>query len=229
MKAFILAAGLGKRLRPLTKDTPKPMLSVGGKPLLQWHLEALVRAKIQQVVINTSWLAEQIEDYFGDGSSFGLSILWSREKIPLETGGGILSALPLLGDEPFLVINGDIWTDFSLQQLCSQGLRDDILGHLLMVENPDHNLGGDFSLHDGRIGYEPERFTFSGISLMSPALFKSSQVYPQIFPLRDLLKPAIMANRISGHIYQGDWFDVGTVTRYNTLNEHIRKYFNAHS
>jgi MurNAc alpha-1-phosphate uridylyltransferase len=98
-----------------------------------------------------------------------------------------------------------------------------------MVENPDHNLGGDFSLHDGRIGYEPERCTFSGISLMSPALFKSSQVYPQIFPLRDLLKPAIMANRISGHIYQGDWFDVGTVTRYNTLNEHIRKYFNAHS
>ncbi len=227
MKAFILAAGLGRRMRPLTEATPKPMLKVGGKPLLEWHFEALVRANIQQVVVNTCWLAEQIEDYFGDGSSFGLRIEWSRESMPLETGGGILSALPLLGNEPFLVINGDIWTDFSLQKICAQGLDEETLAHLLMVENPAHNPDGDFSLNDGRIGYQQERYTFSGISLMSPALFDPSRLYPQTFPLRDLLMPAIMAGRISGHVYRGDWFDVGTVARYNALNERLRKSFNA--
>ena len=227
MKAFILAAGLGRRLRPLTNRTPKPMLMVGGKPLLQWHLEALLRANIRHVVINVSWLAEQVEDYFGDGSSFGLNIQWSRETVPLETGGGILTALPLLGDKPFLVVNGDVWTDFSFQHICSRTMNKDTLAHLLMVENPPHNATGDFSIQQGMAGFERDRFTFSGISLLSPALFNSSSDYPSIFPLRDLLRPAIMANRVSADIYSGEWFDIGTVERYDALNKKLGEGLNA--
>jgi MurNAc alpha-1-phosphate uridylyltransferase len=229
MKAFILAAGLGRRLQPLTNSMPKPMLLVAGKPLLQWHLEGLLRANIRQVVINVSWLAEQIEDYFGDGSSFGLNIQWSREVVPLETGGGILTALPLLGDKPFLVINGDVWTDFSFQEIYTRSVNKKTLAHLLMVENPSHNPNGDFSIHQGMAGFEKNRFTFSGISLISPALFNSSQAYPSIFPLRDVLRPAITANRVSADIYSGEWFDIGTVERYDALNKKLGDGLNANT
>jgi len=154
MKAMILAAGYGERLRPLTDETPKPLLHIGNKPLIQYHVERLVEAGVREIVINTSWLGEQIESFLGDGSRFGVSIAWSRETEPLETGGGIRRALPLLGNQPFIVINGDVWTDYPLQSLVEQSWSEDMDAHLVLVPNPLHHTGGDFSLNaDHRVGY----------------------------------------------------------------------------
>jgi MurNAc alpha-1-phosphate uridylyltransferase len=222
MKAMILAAGYGKRLLPLTASQPKPMLEIAGKPLLQHHIEKLAAAGITDLVINTSWLAKQIEDYFGDGSEFGVTISWSRESVPLETGGGIAKALPLLGEQPFILINGDIWTDFSLSSIKNMTLTKDQLGWLLMVENPSHNPQGDFALVNGLLCCQAKpRFTFTGISLLSAQLFntfQSADSSAATFPLRDLLRPAIEVQKISGAIHRGDWCDVGTPERYNQLN-----------
>jgi len=222
MKAMILAAGYGKRLLPLTASRPKPMLKIAGKPLLQHHIEKLAAAGITELVINTSWLAEQIEAYFGDGSKFGVTISWSRESQPLETGGGIAKALPLLGEQPFLLINGDIWTDFSLSSVKNIALTEDQLGWLLMVENPPHNPQGDFGLVNGLLCYQSKpRFTFTGVSLLRPQLFNTywvTDVDAPIFPLRDLLRPAIEAQRMLGAVYTGDWCDVGTPERYKQLD-----------
>lgn len=185
MKAMILAAGFGKRLRPLTETTPKPLLPVAGKPLLQYHIENLAAAGITDLVINTSWLAEQIEDYFGDGDNFGVSIRWSRERQPMETGGGIANALPLLGDQPFLVINGDIWTDFPVQTMVDKQLLDNRDGWLLLVENPEHHPRGDFGLIGSQLVSEAnKKYTFSGISLLSPQLFLNAGISGTCFPLR---------------------------------------------
>jgi MurNAc alpha-1-phosphate uridylyltransferase len=225
MKAMILAAGYGKRLRPLTDKTPKPMISVAGKPLLQHHIERLVAMGITEIVINISWLAEQIENFFGDGSNFGVHITWSKEPVPLETGGGILKALPLLGDAPFILINGDIWTDFPLPTVTDISLEDDQSAWLLLVNNPQHNPAGDFGLQKGLISYQPSlKYTFSGISLFKPALFSNyakNITDASCFPLRDVLRPAIESKHIIGSVYPGHWCDVGTMERYNQLNKHL--------
>jgi len=222
MKAMILAAGYGKRLQPLTEKTPKPMLLAAGKPLLQHHIERLAAAGVSELVINTSWLAEQIEEYFGDGSRFGVSISWSREPEPLETGGGLAHALPLLGKQPFLLINGDIWTDFPLLSAVNYQLVKERSAWLLMVENPQHNPKGDFGVIDGLVSYKPEsKFTFSGISILRPQLivdYAAKYAGQAFFPLRDLLRMAIEAQQVGGSVYQGHWCDVGTVSRYQQLN-----------
>jgi MurNAc alpha-1-phosphate uridylyltransferase len=225
VKAMILAAGYGKRLRPLTNKIPKPMITVSGKPLLQHHIERLVAMGVTEVVINISWLADQIESFFGDGSNFGIRITWSRESEPLETGGGILKALPLLGDTPFLLINGDIWTDFPLPRVTDIALEDDQSAWLLLVNNPKHNPAGDFGLQEGLVSYEPVlKYTYSGISVFKPMLFANYAKNPieaSCFPLREVLRPAIESRCIIGSVYEGHWCDVGTIERYNELNKRL--------
>ena len=225
MKAMLLAAGYGKRLAPLTLETPKPMLEVAGKPLLQYHIERLAACGIRDLVINTSWLAEQIEDYFGNGSEFGVSINWSREPQPLETGGGIAKALDLLGHQPFLLVNGDIWTDFPLDSLSAQSVADNKSAWLLLVNNPEHNPKGDFALSDGLVTNTlSAKYTFSGISVIRPQLLSDyTQTNPsqESFPLRDVLLPAIEAGKVMGALYHGKWCDVGTVERYQALNNSL--------
>ena len=218
MKAMILAAGRGERMRPLTDTIPKPLLNVGGKPLIVWHLEALVEAGIRDVVINHAWLGEQIEASLGDGRAYGIRIQYSPEKpAALETAGGIIQALPLLGQDPFLVINGDIWCDYPLQKLARQTLDSSCLAHLLMVDNPPQHLEGDFVLEKGLLGMDGEqRFTFSGIGLYSPALFTG--LAPGRRPLAPILRAAMTEGRISAEHYAGQWVDVGTPARLQQLD-----------
>ena len=227
MKAMILAAGLGSRLQPLTKTVPKPMLLVCGKPLLQWHIERLVRAGVREVVVNTSWLGEQIQDYFGTGVDFGITITWSSEAEPLETGGGIFKALQFLGDDPFILMSADIWTDFPLESFLKKNIDSPLSAHLVLVKNPEHNNGGDFSLENYIVGYGQERYTYSGISIVSSQLFNSLKITSDVFPLREVLKPAISSGRVSGEIYTGDWCDVGTIGRYNNLNKRLLETING--
>ena len=227
MKAMILAAGYGKRLQPLTNKIPKPLMPVAGKPLLQHHIEQLASIGITDIVINTSWLAQQIEDYFGDGSNYDVNISWSRESKPLETGGGINKALPFLGEQPFLLINGDIWTDFSFSSISDYQLSAEQMAWLLLVENPQHNPKGDFGLVDNMLSYKPQdKFTFSGVSLIRPQLIRDyikNHSDQQCFPLRDALRPAIKKNAVRGTIYSGLWCDVGTPERYKNLNNSLKK------
>ena len=211
MKAMILAAGKGERMRPLTLTTPKPLVPAAGKPLVEYHLEALARAGITEAVINHAWLGQQIEDYLGDGSRYGLSIRYSPEGEPLETGGGIFKALPLLGEAPFLLVNGDIWTDYDFARLLAPMPG---LAHLVLVDNPGHHGRGDFRLTDGHVrdGDEaPGTLTFSGISVLDPALFAGCQ--PGAFKLAPLLRQAMAEGRVSGEHYRGQWVDVGTLER----------------
>ena len=229
MKAMILAAGRGERLRPLTDTTPKPMLPIDGKPLLEHHINRLAAAGITEIVINTCWLGEQIEDYFNDGGRrFGVNISWSREAEALETGGGIAQALPLLGDQPFLLINGDVWSDFPLAQLRQTNLPAELDAQLILVDNPQHHPQGDFSMDGQLVSYkEAQRFTFSGISLFRPVLFTAHQGSAEgCFPLRDVLRPAILAGRVGGSVYTGSWCDVGTVERYQQLQTFVKTYNN---
>ena len=178
-------------------------------------------AGITEIVINISWLAYQIEDYFSDGSDFGVNINWSHEDIPLETGGGIFNALPALGSAPFLLISGDVWTDLPIETLLIKPMESKNLAHLVLVDNPEHNLMGDFSLEHSRVGFEAERHTYSGISILSPELFNDIDAQKNVFPLRNVLRPAILSNRISGTLYSGEWCDVGTLQRYNKLHKPI--------
>lgn len=222
MKAMILAAGLGERLKPLTETTPKPLLTVGGKPLIQYHIERLAAAGIREIVINTSWLGEQIESFLGDGSRFAVRIKWSREEQPLETGGGIRRALPQLGCEPFVVLNGDVWSDFPLKSLVDRAWPDDMDAHLVLVPNPIHNAVGDFALdRDSRIRYakkDDPTFTFSGISVMRPDIFALYSSASERFPIRDVLVSGIKAGCVSGEVYRGVWWDVGTLERLRALD-----------
>ncbi|PAU88232.1 mannose-1-phosphate guanylyltransferase [Pseudomonas sp. WN033] len=211
MKAMILAAGKGERMRPLTLHTPKPLLEVGGKPLIQWHIEALAQAGIRELVINHAWLGEQLEAYFGDGAAWGVRIQWSAEGEPLETGGGIRRALPLLGAEPFLLVNGDIWTGIDFARL---QLAEGCLAHLVLVDNPEHKAQSDFVLHEGRV-LNPQAgdtgLTYSGVALLDPELLA-----PELgdsFPLAPLLRRAAAAGQVSGEHYPGLWIDVGTPER----------------
>ncbi|WP_322113840.1 N-acetylmuramate alpha-1-phosphate uridylyltransferase MurU [Marinimicrobium sp. C6131] len=222
---MILAAGLGKRMRPLTDHTPKPLLAVGGKPLLQYHLEALARSGVREVIINTAYLAEKIEQFAGDGRRFGLAIHYSREPEPLETGGAIYRALPLLGEAPFLLVNGDVWTDFPLQTLTEPPLPTAALGRLLLVPNPTFHPRGDFSLSATRVGLatDVERFTFAGISLLRPALVAQYPERRAVFPLLEALRPAIAAGRLEGRVHHGRWSDVGTPERLTQLEQHLQQ------
>jgi N-acetyl-alpha-D-muramate 1-phosphate uridylyltransferase len=229
MKAMILAAGYGRRLRPLTDHTPKPLLHVQGKPLIQYHLERLAASDIKDIVINHSWLGEQLEGALGDGAGFGVSISWSREQLPLETGGGVKQALPLLvgensggsGGEVFMLISGDVWTDFPFNILSDLNLNGK-LAHLVLVPNPSHHPDGDFQLDSyGAVTLKQgqgESLTYSGIALISPDLFVGSDKLANDFPLREVLRPAIEARKVSGEIYRGVWSDVGTVDRLKALN-----------
>jgi len=221
MKAMILAAGKGERLRPLTLHTPKPLVQAAGMPLIEYHVRALAAAGFRELLINHAWLGQQIEDYLGDGARFGLSIDYSAEGEPLETGGGIFRALPRLGDQPFLVVNGDIFTDYPFAVL-----RRPLAGlaHLVLVDNPAHHPGGDFCLEQGRVhdarADQPSLdwpcldrpcLTYSGIAVLSPRLFDGCQ--PGAFKLAPLLRRAMAAGQASGERYAGRWVDVGTHER----------------
>ncbi|MBS7664205.1 nucleotidyltransferase family protein [Pseudomonas lalucatii] len=211
MRAMILAAGKGERLRPLTLHTPKPLVRVAGVPLIEHHLRALAGAGFSEVVINHAWLGQQIEAHLGDGAQFGLSLRYSAEGEPLETGGGIFRALPLLGDEPFLVVNGDILTDYPFAEL---GRPLAGLAHLVLVDNPRHHPVGDFCLAHGRVGdaaVGQPSLTYSGIAVLSPALFAGCQ--PGAFKLAPLLRGAMAAGQVSGERFAGRWVDVGSHER----------------
>lgn len=217
MKAMILAAGKGERLRPLTLHTPKPLVPVAGVPLIEYHLRALAAAGIREVVINHAWLGAQIEAYLGDGARYGLSIAYSPEGEPLETGGGILRALPLLGDEPFILVNGDIFTDYPFTNLAFANLcqPQSGLAHLVLLDNPAHHPQGDFTLlADGSlVDAQPGQssLTYSGIAVLSPQLFAGCE--PGAFKLAPLLRQAMSQGLVSGERYAGRWVDVGSYER----------------
>ncbi|MBI5450294.1 MAG: nucleotidyltransferase family protein [Gammaproteobacteria bacterium] len=219
MKAMILAAGRGERMRPLTDTLPKPLLAAGGQRLIEYHIRALVAAGITDIVINHAWLGAVIEQTLGDGSAYGASFAYSPEgEQGLETGGGIYRALPLLGAGPFIVINGDIWTDFPLASLphVPEGLA-----HLVLVDNPDHHPDGDFVLSGARcLAAGSPRLTFSGIGLYHPQLFAGCSAGR--FPLAPLLRAAMARGAVSGQHYQGAWFDIGTPERLAMLDVLLR-------
>ena len=215
MKAMLLAAGRGERLRPLTDRQPKPLLLVRGKPLIVWHLEALARAGIAEVVINLSWLGEQLRARLGSGSDWGLHIEYSDEgPEPLETGGGIFRALPLLGPAPFLLVNGDVFTGYDLRRLVPEPGAQ---AHLVVVPNPAHHPQGDFALEQGLLSLSgTPRYTYAGIGLFTPKLFEGCR--DGKFPLLPLLHRAIGAGQLRGELYSGPWVDVGSPERLAALN-----------
>jgi len=219
MKAMILAAGRGERMRPLTDHTPKPLLLAGGRPLIEWHIQRLAACGIRQLVINHAWLGAQIEQVVGDGSRFGIEIAYSPESTALETAGGIATALPLLGEAPFVVVNGDVLSDvdFSfLQQVAQQLDGKQRLAHLLLVDNPLHNPAGDFGLlADGWLAATPadgNGLTFSGIAAYHPALFATTPA-GEPAKLAPLLRAAMAQGKVSGSRLDGLWLDVGTPER----------------
>jgi MurNAc alpha-1-phosphate uridylyltransferase len=227
MKAMILAAGRGKRLDPITATIPKPLIKVAEKPLLQHHIENLASIGINEIVINTCWLGDQIESYFGDGKFFGVNIKWSRESDLLDTGGGIRKALPLLGSEPFLLINSDIWSNFPLDMLLNKKLHPKIRAHLVLIPNPNHNFKGDFTIDTQNIvGLRvPQRdtYTFSGISILDPKIFCSHNESIKKFPLRDILAEEIAHHGVTGSIWLESWWDIGTPERLDALNKFLTK------
>ncbi|MFV5639955.1 N-acetylmuramate alpha-1-phosphate uridylyltransferase MurU [Acinetobacter oleivorans] len=227
MKAMILAAGLGNRMRPLTLYTPKPLLEVGGKPLIVWHIEKLKKIGVTEIVINSAWLADKLISSLGDGSQFGVDIRWTREDEGLETAGGIINALPLLGADPFILVNGDVWTTMDFEALAHIKLNDD-LAHLVLVDNPKQHTEGDFTLFDGRAftfdqDVTGENLTFSGVSVIHPKLFDGLE--PGKRPLAPLLKQAMHNQKISGEKLKGAWVDVGTPERLLELDLQIREGF----
>jgi len=230
--ALIFAAGLGERMRPLTNHTPKPLLEAGGKRLIEWHLEKLAAIDVRYVVINTSHLADQFPETLGDGSRWGMRIRYAYEgPTPLETGGGMLNALNLLGPEPFLVISADVWTDADLATLPAEPRG---AGHLLMVDNPAHHPGGDFALDAQGLIHDDTgapRLTYSGIGVFRREILDdwrdvvhdaSTQQPPPRFKLRPFLERAIAQGQLTGSHYRGSWTDVGTPERLRELDERLR-------
>jgi MurNAc alpha-1-phosphate uridylyltransferase len=213
--AMILAAGRGERLRPLTDHTPKPLLPVRGKPLIEHHVERLAHAGLERIVINLAWLGSMIRDYLGDGSRFGLKIHYSDEGArALETAGGIFRALPYLGPGAFLVVNGDIFTDYPFAQAALAADRD---AHLVLVPNPPQHPAGDFGLEGGlALPSAPLQYTFAGIALYRARFFEGC--VDGVFPLKPLLLRSIAASRCSAELYSGSWEDVGTAERLQALN-----------
>ena len=218
MKAMILAAGRGERMRPLTDLLPKPLLAVGGKPLIVHHIEKLKSAGVTELVINHAWLGHKLVEVLGDGSALGVTIHWSAEESALETAGGIVQALPLLGADPFLVINGDTWLDLDYHTLVSQPLGDD-LAHLWLVPNPPQHPSGDFALQGGRVVDTPA-FTFSGVGLYDPAAFASLAGGAR--KLAPLLRDWMAQGRVGGSLLAGEWRDIGTVDRLRELDDQLQ-------
>ncbi len=232
MKAMILAAGRGERMRPLTDTMPKPLLQIAGKSLIEYHIEALVKAGITELIINHAWLGEKIEAYLGDGARYGASIHYSPEDQPLETAGGIKQALYFFGDEPFIVLNGDVFTDYPFTRLIASAERllsshsstqsgNNILAHLVLVNNPVHHSQGDFYcidhlIYDQLKAPQTHRYTFSGIACYRPEFFHSITAGRQA--LGPMLRTAMATQQVSGEIYQGDWWDIGTPERLEELN-----------
>jgi MurNAc alpha-1-phosphate uridylyltransferase len=217
---MVLAAGRGERMRPLTDTVPKPLLRVGSRRLIEYHLERLAASGFREIVINTAWLGDQIEAALGTGSRYGLSITYSHERPEaLETGGGIFQALPLLGSAPFLLVNGDVWTDIDFG-----ALRRDPPGesraHIVLVPNPPHHARGDFLLENGWVADgEGFRHTYSGIGIYRPEFFAGCT--PGKFPLLPLLRRAIAARALSGELHTGRWFDIGTLERLRALDDEL--------
>ena len=213
---MILAAGRGERLRPLTDTIPKPLLEIAGKPLIVYQLEALAKANVHEIVINLGHLGQQIRAYLGDGGRYAVDITYSDEgDVPLETAGGIIQALPLLGDESFIVTNADIYTDFDYAAL---PVLSDKEAHLILVENPPHNLAGDFALRDGKVAAAAEqKLTYSGIGVYRPVFFKGLAHGKR--PLAPLLYAAAEQGRVSGECYSGFWSDIGTKDRLDSINK----------
>ncbi len=231
MKALILAAGKGERMRPLTNHIPKPLLAVGGKRLIEWHIEKLAALGVRDIVINTSWLAECFEPALGDGSRWNVTLHYSYEgPEPLETGGGMLQALKLIGEETFIAVNGDIWSDVDYATLPKTIFG---LAHLVLVDNPVHNTKGDFVLNaDGKVESDGTgKLTFSGIGIYQPKLFsnwreiigdaKGADETPPRFKLAPLLRHAMHHDQVSGEHHAGRWTDVGTPERLEELNQQI--------
>lgn len=221
---MILAAGRGERMRPLTDHTPKPLLQAGGKPLIVWHIERLVRAGITDLVINHAHLGAQIEQALGDGKQFGATIQYSPEGTALETAGGIAFALPLLGNKPFAVVNGDIFCDYDISQLpvlSEQMQHNQDIVHLVMVDNPPQHPNGDFGLHDFRMTDTEPKLTFSGIGLYQPSLFTHIQRGTKA-PLAPLLREQIALGKVSGEHHRGVWMDIGTPQRLHELDVQLR-------
>jgi N-acetyl-alpha-D-muramate 1-phosphate uridylyltransferase len=220
MRAMILAAGRGERMRPLTDHTPKPLLMVGGKPLIVWHIERLAAAGITELVINHAHLGQQIEDALGDGQQWQVKIRYSAEGTALETAGGIAYALPLLGEQPFLVVNGDVFTDIDYASLA---LPADKLAHLVMVDNPLQHAAGDFGLVNGLVlESAADRLTFSGVGVYHPSLFDNVQ-RGQAAKLAPLLKAAMQQQRVTGQHHHGLWHDIGTPARLEQLDHWLTK------
>ncbi|MFQ5935671.1 MAG: N-acetylmuramate alpha-1-phosphate uridylyltransferase MurU [Acidiferrobacterales bacterium] len=218
MKAMILAAGRGERLRPLTDEVPKPLIEVGGRPLIVHLIDALAAADLGDIVINYSHLGERLVERLGNGVAFGVRIRYSAEpEGALETGGGIYQALPLLGREPFVVVNGDIWTDYPFDRI-PQRLSG--LAHLVLVDNPVHNRNGDFALAGPRVRTSgTPKLTFSGIGVYTPALFNACK--PGRFPLTPVLRKAMESATVTGEHYRGQWVDVGTEERWRELHRQL--------
>lgn len=222
MKAFILAAGRGERMRPLTDHTPKPLLQAGGKPLIVWHLERLAAAGFKEIVINHAHLGAQIEQTLGDGASWGLNIQYSPEPPgALETAGGIATALPLLDEQPFLVVNGDVYCDWDFNRARQLTAKT---AHLVMVANPAHHTTGDFSLDGERVIYAngKQTLTYAGIGVFSPSFFAGVQS-GTVMKLRPLLDAAIAAGTLTGEHHTGRWVDVGTPQRLAELDQELNQ------
>lgn len=225
MKAMILAAGEGRRMLPLTASVPKPLLHAGGKALIEHQIDKLTRAGIREIVINHAWLGAQIEAALGDGTRYGARLLYSAEGSRLETAGGIIKALPLLGEAPFIVVNADIWTDYSYEALL--GLpREGEVAYLVLADNPAHNPGGDFVLRpDGKLAMPEaaadrgQALTFTGISVYHPRFFAGCS--PGFQPLLPLLRRAIIAQGVGGERFRGAWMDIGTPERLRELDERL--------
>jgi MurNAc alpha-1-phosphate uridylyltransferase len=217
-KAMILAAGRGERMRPLTDTIPKPLLEIGGKPLIVWHIEKLAKAGSKEIVINIAHLGYMIPEALGDGSKWGVKLHYSDEQKGggLESAGGIVKALPLLGNEPFLVVNGDVWCDYEFDSTFELG--EGILAHLILVPNPEHNVSGDFDLKKGLVTSEGKaRYTFSGIGYYSPNLFKWLEHGKRA--LGEVLRDTMKHDAVSGEVYDGMWRDIGTPERLEEINE----------
>jgi MurNAc alpha-1-phosphate uridylyltransferase len=219
MKAMVLAAGRGERMRPLTDTIPKPLAPVAGRPLIGYHLASLARAGICDIVINLAWLGGQIREVLGEGEDYGVRIRYSDEgPEALETGGGIFNALPLLGTEPFLVVNGDTWTDMDFGSLTLEPGAD---ARIVLVPNPPHHPRGDFGLDGERVvERDSDRLTYSGVGVYRPELFAGCS--PGKFPLAPLLKRAIAAGRLSGQLHSGQWVDIGTLQRLAELDARLQ-------
>jgi MurNAc alpha-1-phosphate uridylyltransferase len=222
MKVMILAAGRGERLRPLTDHTPKPLVHAGNQRIIEYLIDALVQSGFKDIVINYAHLGEQFPQALGDGKKYGAHITYSPELDGgLETAGGIINALPLLGDEPFLVVNGDIWTDYDFSKLSGFELESTSVGHLVMVNNPAHNTSGDFALNnEGQVRLDGDpKFTFSGIGIYRPSLFAGLDNSKR--PLKPIFNQAIAEQKLSGELYQGEWSDIGTLERLQQLEDSL--------